>query len=80
MQALIGADITMVLDICPAAQVSKSVHQEAMLRTANWATRARNAFLRSPFSAVQCQFGIVQGGTHHDLRMESTERTLEIGF
>ncbi len=31
-------------------------------------------------SGRQALFGIVQGATHHDLRRESLERTVEVGF
>ena len=79
-QALIGADITMVLDVCPPGQATRSVQREAVDRTADWARRARTAFASSPSSQVQCQFGIVQGGVHRDLRLESALRTVEIGF
>ena len=66
-----------------------------MLRTARWARRARERFLElyeqvergSGGSAIplltnggQAQFGIVQGGVFPDLRQESAQRTIEIGF
>ena len=79
-QELIGADITMVLDVCPPAQVSKKVHRAAVERSVAWAQRARAAFKTLRASTVQCQFGIVQGGTHADLREESALRTVELGF
>lgn len=79
-QSLIGADMTMVLDICPSARVSKEAHRIAVDRSAAWAQRARDAFQSSAGSEAQCQFGIVQGGTHSDLRLESASRTVEIGF
>jgi queuine tRNA-ribosyltransferase len=63
----------------------------AMERSARWASRGRRRFLQlrsDPASAPdvlvtnpgQAQFGIVQGGTDHDLRTESVQRTREIGF
>ncbi len=80
-QALIGADITMVLDVCPSAVAEHSVLQEAVRRTALWARRGRTAFLAHPDAPQrQCQFGIVQGGADTSLRRESAERTVEIGF
>ncbi len=80
-QALIGADITMVLDVCPSAVAERPVLEEAVDRTALWAGRARDAFLSHPDAAQrQCQFGIVQGGADTGLRRESAERTVEIGF
>ncbi len=80
-QALIGADITMVLDVCPSAVAEPPVLQEAVRRTALWARQGREAFLAHPdASARQCQFGIVQGGVDTALRRESAERTVEVGF
>ena len=80
-QALIGADITMVLDVCPSAVAEPPVLQEAVRRTALWARRGRDAFLAHRDAAQrQCQFGIVQGGADTGLRRESAERTVEVGF
>ena len=81
LQALIGADVTMVLDVCPSAVAERPIVEEAVRRTALWARRGRDAFLAHPdASQRQCQFGIVQGGIDTALRHESAERTVEIGF
>ena len=80
-QALIGADITMVLDVCPSAVAEPEILREAVRRTALWARRGRDAFLAHPDAPQrQCQFGIVQGGAAVELRRESAERTVEVGF
>ena len=80
-QALIGADITMVLDVCPPALADRPVLKNAVRRTAAWAGRARRAFVDHPDAVErQCQFGIVQGGADPALRLESARRTVEIGF
>ncbi len=80
-QALIGADITMVLDVCPPALAERPVLAAAVQRTARWARKGRDAFVAHPDAASrQCQFGIVQGGADEALRSESAERTTEIGF
>ena len=80
-QALIGADITMVLDVCPSAVAERPILEEAVRRTALWARRGRDAFLaHADAPARQCQFGIVQGGADVGLRRESAERTVEVGF
>ena len=81
VQALIGADIQMVLDVCPSSIADPAVLREAVDRTALWAGRGRQQFLDHPNAADrQCQFGIVQGGTNEALRVESAERTIEVGF
>ncbi len=86
IQRLLGADIQMVLDVCPALPATEPVVRAAVDRTALWARRGRAAFLagRDAGSTLaqrsQAQFGIVQGGVDLDLRKESAERTVEIGF
>jgi queuine tRNA-ribosyltransferase len=80
-QLLLGADIQMVLDVCPPAGAPAPVLRTAVERTARWAGRARTQFLATEAGpARHHQFGIVQGGTDHALRRESVERTLAVGF
>jgi queuine tRNA-ribosyltransferase len=76
VQEDLGADIAMVLDECPPANASREYHEESLSRTARWAERCKEAHGRQD----QALFGIVQGGLYPDLRQESLERTLEIGF
>jgi queuine tRNA-ribosyltransferase len=89
IQAQLGSDISMVFDECLALPADTSAVRTSMERTVRWACRARERFLairagRVPGVVVtnpgQAQFGIVQGGTHLDLREESAKRTVEIGF
>jgi queuine tRNA-ribosyltransferase len=75
-QELLGADIAMVLDECPPANADRGYHIESLRRTARWAARCKESHCRGD----QALFGIVQGGLHKDLRAESLERTVEIGF
>lgn len=75
-QELLGADIQMVLDVCPPLPSSPEVIRLAVDRTAAWAGRARAAHRR----ADQSLFGIVQGGIDPDLRRESARRTVEHDF
>jgi queuine tRNA-ribosyltransferase len=76
VQELLGADIAMLLDVCTELPATTHVLREALERTIRWAERQKTVHRR----ADQVQFGIVQGGTHHDLRIESAERTVAIGF
>ena len=81
IQADLGADIQMVLDVCPALPAPAAVVREAMERTAQWAVRGRRAFLDHPDApGRQSQFGIVQGGVDPGLRAESAERTVQMDF
>ncbi len=81
IQALIGADIQMALDVCPSAVAERRVVAAAVERTGLWAERARQAFLDHPDAGKrQCQFGIVQGGTHTELRVRSARQITDISF
>ncbi len=75
-QEVLGADIQMVLDVCPPLPSPPDVVRRAVERTAAWAARARSAHQR----ADQALFGIVQGGVDVALRAESAQRTVAIGF
>jgi queuine tRNA-ribosyltransferase len=82
MQRAIGSDIMMVLDECPPAMSSYEHHRESMLRSMRWARRAAEHHGRTEcyYGFYQNLFGIVQGGTHADLRRESAESLIETGF
>jgi queuine tRNA-ribosyltransferase len=75
-QELLGADIQMVLDVCPPLPSPVDVITTAVERTAAWAARARAAHTRPD----QALFGIVQGGIDERLRVQSAQRTVELGF
>lgn len=76
VQGRLGADIAMVLDVCPPLPSPPEVLRAAVERTASWAARCRAAHRREG----QSLFGIVQGGVDAALRAESAARTVEIGF
>jgi queuine tRNA-ribosyltransferase len=88
IQAQLGADIAMVLDECMATPAPPDAAREAMERSVRWARRARERLLhlREAGGGVvvsnpgQAQFGIIQGATHHALRTESVQATVDIGF
>ncbi len=91
IQARLGSDIAMVLDECIATPATADAARAAMERSVRWARRARSRLLQlreHPASApdvavtnqAQAQFGIVQGATCRDLRTESAQATIEIGF
>ena len=91
IQAHLGSDIAMVLDECIATPALDDAARAAMERSVRWAARARTRFQRialDPASTPevratnpgQAQFGIIQGGVQHDLRTESVQATVAIGF
>jgi queuine tRNA-ribosyltransferase len=79
IQTLLGGDIQMVLDVCAPLPSPTAALQLAVDRTAAWAARARADFLARDRPDLN-QFGIVQGGTDLDLRLESAQRTVAVGF
>ncbi len=84
VQAALGADLTMVLDVCPPWPASDDVVRTAVRRTAAWAGRARLAHRRAVDEgrapAGQQLLGIVQGGVDPARRVESVAATLDVGF
>ncbi|MDO8914945.1 MAG: tRNA guanosine(34) transglycosylase Tgt [Coriobacteriia bacterium] len=76
VQADLGADIAMVLDVCPPYPADETRVAEAVRRSAEWAARCAVAHSRED----QALFGIIQGGVFDHLRLESVEATVEIGF
>ena len=81
VQGLLGADIQMVLDVCATLPATTDVLRVAVERTAAWAARARAHHERLEARPVgQALFGIVQGGTDADLRVESARRTVDLDF
>ena len=79
IQSAFGSDIQMVLDVCAPLPSPPAALRLAVDRTADWAARARRAFLDQERPALN-QFGIVQGGTDAALRIESAQRTVAVGF
>jgi queuine tRNA-ribosyltransferase len=75
-QQLLGADIQMVLDVCPPLPSPVEVVRTAVERTSAWAARAKAAHTRPD----QALFGIVQGGVSESMRAESAQRTVALDF
>ena len=77
IQRLLGSDIQMVLDECPAFGGSEEVIEKSLAMTLRWAKRSKEAFGEQPGRGC---FGIVQGGTFAHLRQRSAAGLKEIGF
>jgi len=77
IQRLLGSDIVMCFDECPALPADRTRIAESMQLSMRWAARSRAAFGDRPGHAL---FGIQQGGLERDLRGESAEALREIGF
>ncbi len=93
VQAALGSDVVMAFDECAPGEATPEETERSMRLTARWAQRSRAAFDRlqsdgadtgrfetDGLSGNQALFGIVQGAGHLDLRRDSLEQTVEIGF
>jgi queuine tRNA-ribosyltransferase len=80
VEMALGADIIMVLDECIEAPASRTQTQKAAARTLDWARRSRGHFSRHGDAARQMVFGIVQGGTHPDIRRENADALVSLDF
>ena len=92
----LGADVIMAFDECTEHPADARRTRESMELTLRWAARSKKYFEEHKHKvpwhgrtqndsendgpATQSLFGIVQGGMDLDLRRESAERTIEIGF
>ena len=82
MQSVIGSDIRMQFDDVAEGGATRERHEEAMERSLRWAKRCKEYKNPSPNPKPQTPklFGIIQGGTHEDLRERSLQGLVDIGF
>ncbi|MBP6003046.1 MAG: tRNA guanosine(34) transglycosylase Tgt [Pyrinomonadaceae bacterium] len=93
IQATLGSEIVMVFDECPPGDAGHEATRSSLEMTARWALRSKDRFEElqdkgadlghrssDGLSGDQALFGIVQGAGHLDLRSESLDRTVNIGF
>jgi queuine tRNA-ribosyltransferase len=76
VQAKLGSDVAMCLDICPPVGVTRHELEEAVRRTSAWAARQ----LAAPRAEGQLVFGITQGASDPDLRRRSIEELTPLAF
>ena len=77
IQRLLGSDIVMCFDECPALPADRDRIAESMELSMRWAARSKAVFGDRPGHML---FGIQQGGLEQDLRQQSAEALREIGF
>ena len=89
IQAALGSEIVMVFDECPPGDAGHERTKSSLEMTARWALRSKDRFNELQETGMdtgavnggrQSLFGIIQGAGHLDLRRESLDRTIEIGF
>lgn len=77
IQQRLGVDIAMSLDVCPPYPCTRDEAAAAMEQTHRWAARCLAA---NPTSTNTSIFGIVQGGVHEDLRIDSAGYITSLPF
>jgi len=75
IQSVLDSDIVMAFDECTHYPVTHEQAANSMQRSARWASRCVESY-----NGNGALFGIVQGGVFDELRIESLEQTVEIGF
>jgi queuine tRNA-ribosyltransferase len=85
VQHALGSDIVMCFDECTPYPATREQARDSLELTARWARRSRAEFDRlknTPQSrgVNPALFGINQGGVYEELRSQSLERLVEIGF
>jgi len=76
IQRVLGSDIAMVFDECPAHDAPARDQRNAVERTIRWALECRE----QPRAAGQRVFGIVQGGNNAGLREECAKAITAMDF
>ena len=76
VQRELGSDIVMIFDECTPYPASEDEARKSMELSLRWAGRSKQAHGDNP-SAL---FGIVQGGVYEQLRGESLQGLVDIGF
>lgn len=79
VQAALDSEIVMVFDECPPGDAGHDATRSSLELTSRWAARSKARF-NDVRNDGQALFGILQGSGHLDLRKESLDRTVEIGF
>ncbi|MDE0211143.1 MAG: tRNA guanosine(34) transglycosylase Tgt [Boseongicola sp.] len=77
IQRLLGSDIVMCFDECPALPAPDKAIARSMRISMRWATRSKAAFGERSGHAL---FGIQQGGLNRELREESANALVAMGF
>jgi len=77
IQRKLGSDIVMAFDECTPYPATFDEANGSMQMSMRWAAACRDAL---PVNDTQALFGIVQGGMHPELRLESLKAIADIDF
>jgi queuine tRNA-ribosyltransferase len=83
IQTALNSDVVMIFDECTPFELKGRVIQKdeaaaSMQRSLRWAKRSKDAF--EALNNHNALFGIVQGGMHEDLRLESLQALADMNF
>ena len=78
IQKKLGSDIVMIFDDCTPYPAEKSEVDQSMQLSLRWAKRSLMEHQR--LKNENALFGIIQGGMHKDLRLQSAESLIEMNF
>jgi len=74
IQATLGSDICMLFDECPPYPCEREYAAKSLAMTLRWAAQCKQV------ETPGLKFGIVQGSSYEDLRRESAESLVALGF
>jgi queuine tRNA-ribosyltransferase len=76
IQKVLNSDIVMIFDECTPYPATHEEARESMQLSLRWAARSKDAHSGNP----NALFGIIQGGMYEDLRDQSLNGLVDIGF
>lgn len=77
IQHKLDSNITMVFDECAPFPIEEKPARDSMELSMRWAARSKEAFVERDGYG---QFGIVQGSVYENLRLESCQALIDVGF
>ena len=77
IQHLLGSDITMIFDECPAFPITEKKCLKSVELSLRWAERSKNTFIKRDGYGL---FAIVQGGVFENLRKLSARELIDMDF
>ncbi|MDC0434106.1 tRNA guanosine(34) transglycosylase Tgt [bacterium] len=78
IQTDLGSNVVMAFDECTPYPATHEQAAESMELSMRWARRCKTAF--EDLGNTNALFGIVQGGMYDDLRKQSSDALIDIGF
>ncbi len=78
IQKKLGSDIVMIFDDCTAYPADKNIVDQSMQLSLRWAKRS--LLEHQNLNNKNALFGIIQGGMHKDLRLQSADSLIDMDF